>query len=360
MVNSIGYYGQVRVYAKVVANNSKDINGIKLEVGDVELVERLDVDSSETLTKIVVAKDNSGDYKTVQAAIDAVSENNIYPVEIFIKDGIYKEVINITSSKPFIRMIGESKEGTILTYDNYNSKPKPAGGTYGTTGSSTAFLYADNFIAKNLTFENSFNDPSIEDDGRQAVAIKSQGDKMIFENVRFIGNQDTLYANAGRQYFKNCYIEGDVDFIFGAAQAVFNNCEIYSLDRGSSVNNGYVSAASTPIKEPYGYLFINSRFLSDAPEGTVYLGRPWHPGGDKYAIANVVVRDSYLGAHIKAEPWTDMSGFKATEARFYEYQNSGPGAVINPSRKQLTAEEAKKYTIENILDGWNPEEVLNK
>ncbi|PRX28273.1 PelA/Pel-15E family pectate lyase [Orenia metallireducens] len=354
VVNSIGYYGRGRVYAKVMDDDTKDKDVTKLKDGKVELVKKLDLAKAEAIAKIVVAKDNSGDYKTVQAAIDAVPENNIYPVEIFIKDGIYKEVVNIPSSKPFIRMIGESKEGTVLTYDNYNKKKKPAGGTYGTTGSASAFLYADNFVAKNLTFENSFDEASVAGGGTQAVAVKTQGDKMYFENVRFIGNQDTLYTSGGRQYFNNCYIEGDVDFIFGDAQAVFDNCQIYSLDRGSSSNNGYVTAASTSIKEPYGYLFINSTLLSNAPDGTVYLGRPWHPGGDKYAIASVVFRDSYLGAHIKARPWTDMSGFKAENARFYEYNNSGPGAVVNSSRNQLTAKEAQKYTIENVLAGWNP------
>jgi pectin methylesterase-like acyl-CoA thioesterase len=167
-----------------------------------------------------------------------------------------------------------------------------------------------------------------------------------------IRNQDTLYVNAGTQYFHQCYIEGDVDFIFGGGRAVFEDSDIVSVDRGSTTNNGYITAASTNINEPYGYLFLNSRLKSDAADGTVYLGRPWHPGGDPSAIASVVFINSELGAHIHEEGWTDMSGFSAKDARFYEYQNEGPGA--NPSRPQLTDEEAKLYTIENVLKGWDP------
>jgi pectin methylesterase-like acyl-CoA thioesterase len=175
---------------------------------------------------------------------------------------------------------------------------------------------------------------------------------MMFDHVRFLGNQDTLYANGGTQYFSNCYIEGDVDFIFGEARAVFDNCDIVSLDRGSSTNNGYITAASTNINDPYGFLFINSRLISEAAEGTVYLGRPWHPGGDPNAIASVVFLNCELGGHIQREGWTDMSGFSAKDARFNEYKNEGPG--VNLERPQLTDEESSNYTIENVLKGWNP------
>jgi pectin methylesterase-like acyl-CoA thioesterase len=171
--------------------------------------------------------------------------------------------------------------------------------------------------------------------------------------VRFIGNQDTLYTYAGSQYFYSCYMEGDVDFIFGGAAAVIEDCVIVSLDRHSD-NNGYVTAASTMMTDPYGYLFLNSRFESDAAPGTVWLGRPWHPGGNPDAIGSVVIRNCYLGAHIRAEGWTDMSGFKASDARYFEYKNEGPGAIASDSRRQLTDEQAEPFTIENVLGGWNP------
>lgn len=355
VVDSVGYYGRGEIYVKVTANKSNTVNNKKLKIGDLKMVEKIKQDADQVITKMVVAEDGSGDYEKVQTAINAVPENNLYPVEIFIKDGIYKEVIEIGTSKPFIHMIGESKENTVITYDNYNGKTRSDGGTYGTTGSSTAFLYGDNFKAKNITFQNSYDRKEVGKNA-QAVAVKSQGDKMYFKNVRFLGQQDTLYANDGRQYFENCYIEGDVDFIFGAAQAVFNNCQIHSLDRGSEINNGYITAASTSIKDKYGYLFVDCEFTSDAPKNTVFLGRPWHPGGDPDVIASVVIKNSQLGAHIKDRAWTEMSGFSPEEARFYEYNNSGPGAEINDNRESLTDKEAEQYTIENVLDGWVPGE----
>jgi PelA/Pel-15E family pectate lyase len=347
-----GYY-ENSVFVEVQQNELTDVNGRKLAEGELRKVEDATEELAAIESKLTVAQDGSGDYGTVQQAIDAVPANNSEPVKIFIKNGVYKEVVRVPADKPFITMIGESAEKTILTYDNYAKKPRPEGGTYGTSGSASVYLYASDFVAKDLTIENTFDESQVTG-GSQAVAAYTRGERMEFYNVRFIGNQDTLYANGGSQYFKNSYIEGDVDFIFGAARAVFDDCDIVSVDRGSSTNNGYITAASTQISEPYGFLFINSRLKSEAADGTVYLGRPWHPGGDPNAIASVVFMNSELGSHIKAEGWTDMSGFSAKDARFYEYQNSGQGA--NPERPQLTHEEAASYTIENVLKGWNPAE----
>lgn len=339
------------VYVEVLPNELVDTYGRELVEGELSRVENMTEELNNLHVKLTVAKDGSGDYQTVQAAIDAVPANNTSPVEIFIKNGVYKEVVKVPANKPLITLAGESAEKTILTYDNYAKKERPEGGTYGTSGSASVYLYANDFSAKNMTMENSFDERLVEG-GSQAVAVYTRGERMKFHNVRFIGNQDTLYVNDGTQYFTNCYIEGDVDFIFGGARAVFEDCEIVSVDRGSETNNGYITAASTDINEPYGFLFINSRLTSKAADGTVYLGRPWHPGGDPNAIASVVFKNSELGPHIHQEGWTDMSGFSAKDARFYEYQNEGSGA--NLSRPQLTDEEAKHYTIENVLDGWNP------
>ncbi|WP_042454455.1 pectinesterase family protein [Neobacillus dielmonensis] len=302
--------------------------------------------------RLTVAQDSRGNFHTVQQAIDSIPENNTTPVEIFIKNGVYKERITIPKDKPFITLIGESVESTILTYDNHAKLPTSEGGIIGTGKSASVYLYANDFTAKNLTMENSFNPKRLSGE-TQAVAVYASGERMSFYHIRFLGNQDTLYVGSGTQYFNQCYIEGDIDFIFGGARAVFEECEIFSLDRGSDIDNGYISAASTPIDEPFGFLFINNRFTSSAPAGTVYLGRPWHPGGDPNAIASVVFKNNYLGPHIHPEGWTDMSGFSAKEARFYEYQNEGPGA--NPSRPQLTDEEAKEFTVEHVLKGWIPE-----
>ncbi|CAM4038568.1 pectinesterase family protein [Paenibacillus alkaliterrae] len=242
----------------------------------------------------------------------------------------------------------------MLTYDNYAGRERPTGGTYGTSGSASVFVNGSDFTARNLTIENSFVESSVDVQNKQAVALNVRVDRHQFINVRFLGNQDTLLTNGGTQYFYQCYIEGDVDFIFGGSRAVFEESVIHSLDRGSSSNNGYITAASTMITEPFGYLFLNSKLTSDAAAGTVWLGRPWHPGGNPDAIASVLFMNTEMGAHINPIGWTDMSGFLAKDAIFAEYQNYGPGAVITDTRPQLTDEEAAEWTIEKVLKGWNP------
>jgi pectin methylesterase-like acyl-CoA thioesterase len=351
VAKTTGYY-ENRLYVEAVSD-VKDVYGRSISLHQLERVED-ETDMLQAIpNKLIVAQDGSGDYKTVSEAIAAAPVNSTQQVEIYIRNGVYKEVITVPANKPFISLVGESTEQTVLTYDNYAGKAKPTGGTYGTTGSSSIFLYGSDFSARNMTMENSFDEKSVETSGKQAVAVYARGERMEFRNVRFIGNQDTLYAHSGSQYYYDCYIEGDVDFIFGGARAVFEDSEIHSLDRGSSSNNGYITAASTQITQPYGFLFINSRLTSEAADGTVYLGRPWHPGGDVNAIANVVYKNCEMGVHIQDIGWTDMSGFKASDARFYEYGNSGPGAKLTDTRPQLTEDGAQQYTVQNVL-GWNP------
>jgi pectin methylesterase-like acyl-CoA thioesterase len=355
-INSESINMEDKIIASVVNEDSKDINGNTLKITDHRKLKDITSKLNEIPNLLTVSKDGLADYTTVQGAIDAIPVNNAEKVEVFIGNGIYKEVVTIPKDKPFIHIKGENVSGTVITYDNYSGKSKPGGGTYGTTGSASVYVYGDDFTAENLTFENSFDEQSVNVTNKQAVAVYARGERQTFRNSRFIGNQDTLYVNGGTQYFYQSYIEGDVDFIFGRSSAVFEECDIFSLDRGSSTNNGFVTAASTLITEPYGYLFLNSKLLSNAPAGTVYLGRPWHPSGDPNAIGSVVFMNSYLGPHIIAQGWTDMSGFSYKDARFYEYKNYGPGAVINEDRRQLSDEEAKQYTIENVLKGWNPKE----
>ncbi|WP_038290527.1 pectinesterase family protein, partial [Acetivibrio straminisolvens] len=291
---------------------------------------------------IIVAKDSTGNFKTIQEAIDSIPSNNSKKTVIFIKNGTYKEVVTIRKNN--IHLIGESNTGTIITYDNYAGKLKPDGTTYGTSGSASFYLYGTDAILENLTIENSF-DESINVNDKQAVAAYIRGDRQIIKNCIFIGNQDTLYAHSGRQYYVNCKIIGDTDFIFGGATAVFDKCEIISTPKG-----GYVTAASTDI-ENYGFLFLNCNLTSSAPKNSTYLGRPWRPN------AYVVYKTCYLGDHIREVGWTSMSGNAPENARFFEYKNTGPGAAVNSSRRQLSDAEAAKFTPENILkgpDNWNP------
>lgn len=294
--------------------------------------------STVTDPDIIVAKDGTGSYSTVQAAVDAASPGDV----IFVKDGTYNEVVTVSAAN--ITIIGESSRDTVIAYNNSAGTAKPDGSTYGTSGCATMFVKGSNFTGKNFTIENSYdeagNGPS------QAVAAYVSGDKSRFIGCRIIGNQDTLYAGYNRQYYSKCYIEGDVDFIFGGATAVFDDCEIFSAPR----TGGYITAASTGA-ENYGYLFNNCRIKGATPANATWLGRPWR------ANAYVVYKNCYLGAHIQINGWTNMSDNKAENARFYEYGNTGPGAYINSYRRQLTSSEASSFTISNLLagsDGWNP------
>ena len=322
--------------------------------------------------RIVVAQDGTGDVTTVQAAIDAVPAGNTTPVTIWIRPGVYRELVTLPADKPYISLIGAGHRASdvVITYDNANGTPKPDGsGTYGTSGSATFLAAANDFTARNVTFENAFDEAAHpEFTGHQAVALRTLGDRQVYANDRFLGNQDTLYANSpsttsvARQYFVHCYIEGDVDFIFGRATAVFDHTLINALDKGSTTLNGYVTAASTPGTQQYGFLITHSLIVRTAAAGTFYLGRPWHPGGDVTASPQVVIRDTILPAAINSTPWTDMSGFSWRDARFAEYHNVGLGAadpatLPSDDRPQLTDAQAADATVRTYLagsDGWNP------
>jgi len=316
----------------------------------------------------VVAKDGSGNYTTVQAAVNAVPANNASRYTILVKPGTYRELVTVPANKPLVSLVGTTGNAAdvVITYDNASGTPKPDGsGTYGTTGSSSVFIDGNDFVARHLTFANGFDEAAHDYSAEQAVAVTTRGDRLVFDNVRFLGNQDTLQpsspgtATVSRAYYRNCYVEGDVDFIFGRGTAVFDNCEIRSLNRGSTSNNGYLTAASTTNTNPYGYLFTRCRLT--AAGGTaaqsVHLGRPWHPGGDVNAIAQVLYRETEMGAHIKRTPWTDMSGFSWRDARFSEYRSTGPGSTVTADRPQLADASAPNYTAERYLagtDGWDP------
>ena len=300
--------------------------------------------------QIIVAQDGSGNFTTVQDAINSVSDNQSTRTTIFVKNGIYHEKVYVSSSKTNLLLIGESAEGTIITNSDYSSKIVGKD-TIGTWTSYTFSVDGEGLIAKNISFENA--------SGRvgQAVAVRVMADKVIFINCRFLGNQDTLYAHGiGRIYFKNCYIEGTTDFIFGSAIALFENCEIHSKA------NSYITAASTPEGNKYGYVFINCRLTADSTVNNVYLGRPWRP------FAKTVFIDCYLGSHIAPEGWNNWRSAEKEKTAYYaEYKSKGSGANADARvkwSKQLTDEEVSDYTMSNIfartsvpipvLGTWNP------
>jgi pectinesterase len=297
--------------------------------------------------QITVSSDGRGDYKTVQAAFDDIPQGNKKPVIVYVKNGIYKEKLHLDSGKAFVTLVGESKFNTVLTYDDHTGKVGTDGKMISTPTSYSFKIKADNFTARDITFENTAGFTA-----GQAVAVESDGDRAVFTNCRFIGNQDILFTNSesSRQYYKDCYIEGTTDFIFGAATCWFEQCHIHSK------KNSHVTAASTPQSHNVGYVFNDCRLTGDSSLHMVSLGRPWRP------YAWVIYMHCYIGQQVKAEGWSNWNKTESYKtARYFEFQNYGPGAAVAGRvewSRQMSAAEAKKLTIKNVLggkDNWNPE-----
>ncbi|WP_318204193.1 pectinesterase family protein [Streptomyces sp. SCL15-4] len=299
-----------------------------------------------------------GDHPTVQSAVDAVPDGNDVPVTIAIAPGTYREKVYIPASKPRITLLGTGRDrsGTVIVYDT----PAEYGGS---TGSATVRVAANDVTARHLTFANDFDEAAVELKGEQALAMKTTGDRIVFDDTAFLGNQDTLMTDSptltttSRVYLRDAYIEGDVDFVYGRATTVIERSVIRALNRGSATDNGYITAASTWKGNPYGFLITDSGIVSDAPAGTVHLGRPWHPGGEPDAVGQVLIRNTRLPAAIKSAPWTDMGGFSWRDARFAEYRTYGPGAAVTAGRPRLNDADAASYTVADYLrgtDGWAP------
>jgi pectin methylesterase-like acyl-CoA thioesterase len=297
------------------------------------------VSSASNLT---VAADGSGDYTTVQAAIDAVSAGNTARVTITIKPGTYREIVTVPATKPYITLKGAgSAPGSTVIVDNHSA------GAYGTSGSATVFVYGHDFIAQNLTISNDLDESTVTS-GAQAVALNLYADRALLSDVDLLGDQDTFYVNNGaRAYITDSYVEGTVDFIFGGGIGVFSGCRIHEKKSG-----GAITAASTASTSTYGLLFYKSTIDGAYTDGKTSLGRPWG------AAAQVLYRESSLSAAIAtSQPWTDMSSNTWQNARFSEYLNTGAGATVNANRPQLTASQAASYTPQKYLagtDGWNP------
>jgi pectinesterase len=284
---------------------------------------------------IVVSQDGSGDYTTIQQAVDNAKAFPYERITIFVKDGFYKEKVKIHEWNTNISLIGESKEKTIISYDDYFGKINM--GPNSTFYTPTLFVEGDNFIAKNLTIENTSGEVG------QAIALSVFADKVLIENCNLLGNQDTLYASgdSAKQYYKNCYIEGTTDFIFGRATAFFESCIIYSK------KSSYITAASTPQGVEYGFVFNNCKLTANDSVTNVSLGRPWR------IYAKTVFINCELGGHIKPEGWNNWSKPDAEKTTFYaEYNSFGKGSKIDKRvvwSHQLSKAEAEKYTPENIL-----------
>ena len=284
---------------------------------------------------VVVSKDGKGDFTSIQDAVNAAKAFPNQRIIINIKNGIYYEKVRIPEWNTKISLIGESKENTIITYDDYFNKMNL--GRNSTFYTYTLLVEGDDFFATNLTIQNTSGQVG------QAVALSIFSNRAKIENCNVVGNQDTLYASGdgNSQYFKNCYIEGTTDFIFGKATVLFENCEIHSK------KNSYITAASTPEDVKFGFVFENCKLTASENANEVYLGRPWR------IFAKTVFINCEMGSHIRPEGWHNWSKPEAEKTAYYaEYNCKGPGYKPNERvswSHQLTKSQAKKYTIQNIL-----------
>lgn len=289
---------------------------------------------------IVVSRDGTGDFRTLQEAIESPRAFMDFTVTIYIKKGIYKEKVVIPSWLENLNIVGEDRDETIITYDDHANINK-----MGTFRTYTLKVEANRVTFTNLTIENNAAQLG------QAVALHTEGDRLKFIHCRILGNQDTIYTGAkfARLYFKDCYIDGTTDFIFGPSTALFEDCTIHSK------RNSYVTAASTPQEVKYGYVFRHCKLTADPGIDKVYLGRPWRP----YAYTLFI--ECELGKHIRPEGWENWRNpDNEKTARYFEYKNTGEGAA--PSQrvgwsKQLTAKEAAEITVEHLFSTsstWDP------
>jgi pectinesterase len=297
--------------------------------------------TSQGAKSFVVAADGSGDFRTVQEAIAAAPAGNADRTTIRIKPGVYHGPIIVPRSKPNLSFIGDDAATTILTYALNVRDPNPPQVPNSMAGYGVIVL-GDGWRAENLTIRHTAGDRA------QAIALRMQADRCVIRNCRLLGWQDTLRVHSKRQYFVDCYIEGRVDFIYGASVAVFENSEL------KSKNGGYVTAASTPQEEKYGYVFLNCRLTSDDNTPT-YLGRPWRP------YANVIFARCELGAHIKPEGWDNWGKAENEQTvKYAEYRCTGPGADRSKRvawSRELSEAEGEVLSAKSVLagnDGWDP------
>ncbi len=311
---------------------------------------------------ITVAKDNSGDFNSIQQAVDSIPAGT--PETIYIKKGIYKERVEVRKNN--ISFVGESTDDTIITESYYARMIMPDGSKRGTFRSYTFFVYADNFTASNLTFENA---AGFGDEFGQAIAVYAEGDNITFRNCKILGHQDTLFTGplpmkekqpggftgptidgirrVVHQLYEDCYIAGEIDFIFGSATAYFKNCTLFALNRNQEIN-AYYTAPSTYEGQAFGYVFESCTFTGNCPPKSVALSRPWR------IHAKTVLLNCNYSDQIIDEGFTDWNKPESHETVYYaEYNGHGEG--FKPEKRaayvhQLNESEAARYTLENVMN----------
>lgn len=290
---------------------------------------------------IVVARDGTGEFRTVSEAVEVCRAFMEYTKVIYVKNGVYKEKVVVPSWLTNIEIVGEDRDKTIITYDDHaNIKLQSTGLPMGTFRTYTVKVDGTNITFKNITIEN--NAPKLG----QAVALHTEGDRLVFVNCRILGNQDTIFTGTPgtRIYFKGCFINGTTDFIFGPSTAWFEDCEIQSR------SNSYVTAASTPRDQKYGYVFDHCRLTAEPGVTKVYLGRPWR------AYAYTLFMNCELGSHIVPAGWHNWTDYhdpaKERIVRYLEYNNIGAGAGTKERvewSRQLTKKEASRITLAEVF-----------
>ncbi|MCC5804708.1 MAG: hypothetical protein JJU00_00140 [Opitutales bacterium] len=294
--------------------------------------------------EVTVCADGTGDYTTVQAAVAAVPTGSPEaPVTIRVRPGTYRELVYIQREKRFLRIVGEEAERTVVTYNLHANMTGLDGERIGTFRTPTVVVDADDITFENLTFENTAGPVG------QALAVRVDGDRVVFRKCRFLGWQDTIFLNRGRQYFEDCYIAGSTDYIFGGATAYFLRCHLHSL------RSSYITAASTPKEAPHGFVFDRCRITVKSDDLRIYLGRPWRD------YAQVTFLRTDMPAAVRPEGWHNWNRPEREETtRFVEIENRGPGADRSGRvawARFPGADEATRITPAAVLGGpddWNP------
>jgi len=300
--------------------------------------------STPQRTRVVVAADGTGDYETIQAAIDAVPQSTSESAHwtIAVQPGTYRERVYIQREKRFVDLVGSDPERVIITYDLHASMKGPDGLPIGTFRTPTVQVDADDFTAENITFENTAGPVG------QALALRVDGDRVAFRNCRFLGWQDTILLNRGRQYFEDSFITGHVDFVFGGATAWFERCRLHCR------RDGYITAASTPAEARNGFVFANGSITGE-PGARTYLGRPWRD------FAQATFLNTDMSAVVRPAGWHNWDRPEREKTtRYREFGSRGPGGGTADRvawARQLTEAEARSLTVASVLagaDNWDP------
>ncbi|WP_297510325.1 pectinesterase family protein [uncultured Caulobacter sp.] len=318
-------------------------------------------------------------FDRLSAAIAAAPSAGRRPFRILVTRGLWDEQVVV--DKPFVHLIGEDREGSVISHLAASGLTAPDGKRWGTFRTPTLFVRAPDFAARDLTIQNAFDGlaemtkvgglHSHDGAGPQAVALMLDkgSDRARFSGVDLLGYQDTLFPDAGSSLFERCLITGSYDFIFGAGRAYFERCEIRSRPRPADPVDGYIVAPSTPIDRPFGFVFRNCRLTKETGvrKGSVYLGRPWRPSsqfvdgryGDPKYVGMSAFLDCWMDDHIAPAGWTEMwytgkdgnprTMLQPEEARFWQYRPSGPGAGPFPRGRWLTPAQARAMTRAKVL-----------